>query len=100
MPCPVGAVIRSDCPPPAKSWAGPPPGPSTARVPLGARRREVEGAGGGHLLDGIGDEVVLERRLAQVGDVVDEDVAMGGVAQAQDVGGEGRLVGVGGGGGG
>src|SRR5690348_18054826 len=46
------------------------------RIPLVARRGEVADALGGHQLDGLlQDAAVLEERLVEIGDVVDDDVA-------------------------
>src|SRR5207247_1281242 len=56
------------------------PGPGgavilVARVP---GRGKVEGTGGGDGVDGLGDGPVLERRLREIRDVVDDDVAARG----------------------
>ena len=49
---------------------------------------EVEGAVGGDVVDGLGDGAILEGAFVEVGDVVDDDVAVVGEAQGADVGGE------------
>ena len=63
---------------------------AVVQVPGVAGRREVEAAVGGRRVDSPGDDVVLERRLPEVDDVVDDDVRPGR-AQRLDVLGEPRL---------
>ncbi len=64
-------------------------------VPLVAGRREVDDTGGRHRIDRLRHWIVLERRLVEVDDVVDDDVAAG-CGQVEDVLREARLTGEGG----
>ena len=58
---------------------------------------EIGDALGGDGVDRLGDEAVLEERLVEIADVVDDDLGLGRVGQGLDVVGEAELAAVGGG---